>query len=613
MANDFEILGTCYQHEVEDFLSYLNNHHEFPASRKESKARAMATSPISTQSLSKCSSGGPPTPMAIAPVFAPGEADSISRFQWPPTLSYTYWTPGNLNTLVFGHPAQNSSSKVFWELLGVGQLKRRSEWVEVSNPPPAMPVTQVNRNPTGGAPGPGDSDGDDTGDEGGNTPSRNPQMPHSLHLNPFENPSDQIATTSSTKIPAKLQFDTKLKLDMIPTWDGNPESLRWWFMKLNSLSKRSDLIFKQLGMLVPTWLTGSADTSYYSQSAETREWMEMDWGTLRMAIGEYYMNWSFLDKQKAQVDKVSYHDPGYGRELPSEYVIHKVELLQFVYNYTDNELINEVMESAPLYWILIIMPHLYQTLEQFLLAVKFHEDALTKLANEVQVPPAKNQYYSRDVPTKSSFNPFWSQRAHVNLVGWSQATSKLQFPKDDSEVFTVLHWFLPESRQFPEFQRNQFWQRGLPNRSNDSGGISNRIQIPLEWFWESPGRNANGIRRNRIMTPKLSVGICRRSIWASSTNNAHSFSNHHCPRHPPRHHHQCPRPRTSVTHNHDSEDDMATPRLQANERPHRSGWRVPRCCGRCGYQTMNDDIVVVRCFWRCYHGEHPPLHSKLTR
>lgn len=81
MANDFEILGTCYQHEVEDFLSYLNNHHEFPASRKESKARAMATSPISTQSLSKCSSGGPPTPMAIAPVFAPGEADSISRFQ----------------------------------------------------------------------------------------------------------------------------------------------------------------------------------------------------------------------------------------------------------------------------------------------------------------------------------------------------------------------------------------------------------------------------------------------------------------------------------------------------------------------------------------------------
>ena len=46
-----------------------------------------------------------------------------------------------------------------------------------------------------------------------------------------------------------------------------------------------------------------------------------------------------------------------------------------------------------------------------------------------------------------------------------------------------------ESRQFPGFQRNQIWQRGLPNRSNDSNGISNGIQILLEWFLESPRRN----------------------------------------------------------------------------------------------------------------------------
>jgi len=32
-----------------------------------------------------------------------------------------------------------------------------------------------------------------------------------------------------------------------------------------------------------------------------------------------------------------------------------------------------------------------------------------------------------------------------------------------TEVFIVLHWFLPESRQFLEFQRNQVWHTGLPN------------------------------------------------------------------------------------------------------------------------------------------------------
>ena len=46
-----------------------------------------------------------------------------------------------------------------------------------------------------------------------------------------------------------------------------------------------------------------------------------------------------------------------------------------------------------------------------------------------------------------------------------------------------------ESGQFPEFWRNQIWQRGLPNWLNHSDRLSNRIQILPEWFLESPRRN----------------------------------------------------------------------------------------------------------------------------
>ena len=62
------------------------------------------------------------------------------------------------------------------------------------------------------------------------------------------------------------------------------------------------------------------------------------------------MNCTFLDRQKAQDNKALYCDMGNVQELPSEYVIRKLELLQFIYNYTDNELINEIMEGAHLYW-----------------------------------------------------------------------------------------------------------------------------------------------------------------------------------------------------------------------------------------------------------------------
>lgn len=130
---------------------------------------------------------------------------------------------------------------------------------------------------------------------------------------------------------------------------------------------------------MPTQLTNSAEIWYYSQSVETRDRIEQDWNTLQTTIGEYYMNCAFLDKQKACANRVSYQDTGNGQETPSEYVICKLELLQFVYNYMDRELINEIMEGAPSYWMPIITPHLFQDLEQLQLSVKFHEDSLLKL------------------------------------------------------------------------------------------------------------------------------------------------------------------------------------------------------------------------------------------
>lgn len=105
------------------------------------------------------------------PVFAPGEADSISRFRHPSTLSYTYRMPGNLNSSVFGHPTQNTSSKVFQELFGTGSSrKERTERVVINSPHSVSSTGQFNENPTGGALGPGDSDGDDSGNEGGHRP-----------------------------------------------------------------------------------------------------------------------------------------------------------------------------------------------------------------------------------------------------------------------------------------------------------------------------------------------------------------------------------------------------------------------------------------------------------
>ena len=81
-ANDFEILGACYQYGVKNFLAYLSDHHEFPSARKGRKTKLRTTSTaMSTESLSEPSPTRLVTPTITAPIFAPGEADGISRFQ----------------------------------------------------------------------------------------------------------------------------------------------------------------------------------------------------------------------------------------------------------------------------------------------------------------------------------------------------------------------------------------------------------------------------------------------------------------------------------------------------------------------------------------------------
>ncbi|EDR08968.1 uncharacterized protein LACBIDRAFT_296601 [Laccaria bicolor S238N-H82] len=99
----------------------------------------------------------------------------------------------------------------------------------------------------------------------------------------------------------------------------------------------------------------------------------------------------------------------------------------------DRELINEIVEGAPSFWRSIITPHLFQDLEQLRLSVKFHEDSLLNMGG------------AKENTQQSPYNPF--RNVHVNLVGWTKATSNPQFPKDDSNV--SLHGMLDEKGARP--------------------------------------------------------------------------------------------------------------------------------------------------------------------
>ena len=67
--------------------------------------------------------------------------------------------------------------------------------------------------------------------------------------------------------------------------------------------------------------------------------MEQDWGTLKAAIADYWMNHSWLEDQKFRANNARYREAGHTRETPSEYVIRKMDLIRLVYDYTDSKII----------------------------------------------------------------------------------------------------------------------------------------------------------------------------------------------------------------------------------------------------------------------------------
>ena len=90
------------------------------------------------------------------------------------------------------------------------------------------------------------------------------------------------------------------------------------------------------------------------------------WGTIKNKICEFFMNRTWLDKQKVCANRATYREAGHTQESPVQYVIRKLKLLRLVYEYTDSQLIVEIMSTAPWYWNQVVDPQRCVDLDDFL-------------------------------------------------------------------------------------------------------------------------------------------------------------------------------------------------------------------------------------------------------
>ena len=307
--------------------------------------------------------------------------------------------------------------------------------------PPGKPPV---RPPEGGPPNGWHSSGPPGGGPP-NPPGGGTTVPSDLPRNGAIN----IQTGANKWVSAKeTHFDTKLKPDIIPTWDGSENTILRWITQLDELSQRSASVFKGMGDVVPTRFRDRASAWWFSLPADYRERVSSDWDSLKQEIKAYWMNQSWVEKAQLRALKAYYREPGHVRETPTEYYIRKLELLKFVYKFSPLQTMSEILLKAPRLWSTVLNPRTFSDLASFQTAIKYNEDLLIELGEKYDKDRSSRSsgYASRSYRVdsqpsnrfKNSSRPGKKdpkgKSVRTYAVGVVDPNRKPAFPRDDSNV-----------------------------------------------------------------------------------------------------------------------------------------------------------------------------------
>ena len=101
---------------------------------------------------------------------------------------------------------------------------------------------------------------------------------------------------------------------------------------------------------------------------------------MRDGIRRSFMNRQWMERQKRKANLARFRDSENSQESPSEYYIRKLELLEFVFDYTEQELIFEILNCAPVIWTSLLNPHQFQGLVELQDTIRYYEETLVKLS-----------------------------------------------------------------------------------------------------------------------------------------------------------------------------------------------------------------------------------------
>ncbi|QRV73334.1 Undecaprenyl phosphate-alpha-4-amino-4-deoxy-L-arabinose arabinosyl transferase [Ceratobasidium sp. AG-Ba] len=153
-------------------------------------------------------------------------------------------------------------------------------------------------------------------------------------------------------------LDLKLKMGVIPEFDGDPDELYEWMDQIQRFIAMGLNENNRLTQAIPFRFKDEAKQWWYQFSEAQRLRMSTDWQLLNKALA------------------AKYRDSGHYKETPVQFALRKKKLIDMIENWNDLTVIAEVARSAPTQWRTIVNHEEIADWATYVTRIKEQEDLL---------------------------------------------------------------------------------------------------------------------------------------------------------------------------------------------------------------------------------------------
>jgi hypothetical protein len=178
--------------------------------------------------------------------------------------------------------------------------------------------------------------------------------------------------------PQGFVWDTRLKWDVIPAWDGNKDTALEWIYQCNDLHGLGPEMERLLPTIATHRFTGAVATAWRAHSGPVRHAVRQSWEHLREWVLHRYLGEAWYTEQRLRYNREVFRSSDYPAESPAEYIQRRILLSRIFLRFAPNspEETASVMENAPTPWDVVLRWSERPPIESVLMLAKQFEQTL---------------------------------------------------------------------------------------------------------------------------------------------------------------------------------------------------------------------------------------------